>query len=72
MLQAQSRMTNLQFELIKMFNYELGNQELRDIKSLLADYFQRKIDSELDKLWEEKEWTNDTMSQILNEHPKRR
>jgi hypothetical protein len=71
MVQAQNRMTNLQFEIVKMFNYELNNNELVEIKNLLANYFQNKIDRNVDKLWTDNGWTNDTMWQILNEHPKR-
>ncbi|MDR3181174.1 MAG: hypothetical protein LBT61_04515 [Prevotellaceae bacterium] len=71
MTQVQNRMTNLQFEIVKMFNYELNNNELVEIKDLLANYFQSKIDRNTDKLWTDRGWTNNTMSQILNEHPKR-
>jgi hypothetical protein len=71
MTQVQNRMTNLQFEIVKMFNYELNNNELVEIKNLLANYFQNKIDRNMDKLWADNGWTNDTMRQILNEHPKR-
>jgi hypothetical protein len=70
MTQVQNRMTNLQFEIVKMFNYELNNSELVEIKNLLAGYFQSKIDRNMDKLWTDNGWTNDTMLQILNEHPK--
>jgi hypothetical protein len=71
MTQAQNRMTNLQFEIVKMFNYELNNNELVEIKSLLANYFQNKIDRNIDKLWTDKGWTNDTMLQILHTYPER-
>jgi hypothetical protein len=64
-------MTNLQFEIVKMFNYELNNNELVEIKDLLANHFQDKIDRNMDQLWADNSWTNDTMLQILNEHPKR-
>jgi hypothetical protein len=71
MTQTQNRMTNLQFEIVKMFNYELNSNELVEIKNLLANYFQNKIDRSMDKLWTDNGWTNDTMLQMLNEHPKR-
>jgi hypothetical protein len=71
MTQVQNRMTNLQFEIVKLFNYELNNNELVEIKNLLANYFQNKIDSSVDKLWTDNGWTNDIMLQILSEHPKR-
>ncbi|MDR3187717.1 MAG: hypothetical protein LBT94_00835 [Prevotellaceae bacterium] len=64
-------MTNLQSELVKMFRYELSANELMEIKNLLASYFQTKIDRSVDTLWADNGWTNDTMLQILNEHPTR-
>jgi hypothetical protein len=38
---------------------------------LLANYFKDKIDRDMDKVWVANGWSNDTMRQILNEHPKR-
>jgi hypothetical protein len=71
MAQVQNSMTNLQSELVKMFRYELSANELMEIKNLLASYFQTKIDRSVDTLWADNGWTNDTMLQILNEHPTR-
>ncbi|MDR3366853.1 MAG: hypothetical protein LBO71_07805 [Prevotellaceae bacterium] len=71
MAQVQNRMTKLQSEIVKMFNYELNNNELIEIKSLLANYFQNKVDRNMDKLWTDNGRTNEAMLQILNEHPKR-
>lgn len=39
--QAQlQKLTELQFELLKMFSYQLSQEQLLDIKKLLADYFE--------------------------------
>ncbi|MFN4254911.1 MAG: hypothetical protein ACK4Q5_07890 [Saprospiraceae bacterium] len=57
----QHRLTNLQLELIKLFKYDPPEEQLMEIKQLLADYFAQKISDEMDTLWEERGWTEDTM-----------
>lgn len=68
MAQSTNRLTNLQLELIKLFNYNLDEKQLLEIKDLLAKYFAGKATEEADKVWKEKGLTNDTMDSWLNEH----
>jgi hypothetical protein len=63
-----NRLTNLQLELIKLFSYKLDEKQLLEVKSLLAKYFADKATWEMDKIWEEKGLTNETMDTWLNEH----
>lgn len=68
-MQAQSqKLTNLQLELLKVFSYQLNIQQLNDIKTLLANYFAQQATQEMDKLWEENNWDNDTMMEWSNEY----
>jgi hypothetical protein len=66
-MQAQ-KLTNLQLELLKIFSYQLNQQQLSDIKNLLANYFAQQATQEIDKLWEENNWDNNTMTNWANEH----
>jgi hypothetical protein len=66
-MQAQ-KLTNLQLELLKVFSYQLNQQQLTDIKNLLANYFAAQATQEMDKLWEENNWDNNTMTNWANEH----
>jgi len=68
MAQSTNRLTNLQLELLKLFKYNLNQKQLLEVKDLLAKYFADKATQEMDKLWEEKELTNETMDSWLNEH----
>ena len=47
------KLTNLQLELLKVFNYELNEQQLTDIRDLLAKYFAEQATQEMDKNWEQ-------------------
>ena len=62
------KLTNLQLELLKIFSYQLKPQQLTDIKNLLANYFAEQATQETDKLWEENNWDNYTMTEWANEH----
>ena len=68
MRHSTNRMTNLQLELIKLFNYNLSQQQLLEVKDLLARYFANNATEEADKIWEAKGLTNETMDSWLNEH----
>ena len=65
---STNKLTNLQLELVKIFSYDLKENQLREIRSLLAQYFAEKATTEADKLWKEKGWSNKTMTKWANEH----
>lgn len=67
-MNTSGKLTNLQIELLKMFNYELPEDQLSDIKKLLGKYFAETASREADKLWDENNWTNDTMEKWAKEH----
>lgn len=62
------KLTNLQLELLKVFSFELSEEQVLEIRSLLANYFAEKATEEADRLWEAKGWTDETMEQWANEH----
>ena len=63
-------LTNLQLELLKLFSLDLSDDQLIEIKRLIANYFAEKASDEMDKLWEEKGWTNETMDEWLKDDVK--
>ena len=62
------RLTNLQLELLKTFSYDLSEEQLLEIKNLLAKYFAQKATSEMDKFWEENDWSDETIEKLAEEH----
>lgn len=51
-----------------MFRYELDEKQLLEIRDLLARYFADRATEEMDRLWEERGWTEDTMEEWSEEH----
>ena len=64
------KLSNLQFEILKLYRFKLDDNQLIDIKKILAKYFAEKATKEFDKLWEENSRSNETMDEWLNETEK--
>ena len=62
------KLTNLQIELVKLFEYQVEEKQLLEIRDLLARYFAAEATKEMDSLWQQNGWTNDTMKEWANTH----
>jgi hypothetical protein len=67
-MEATKKLTNLQIELLKLFQYNLPDTQLAEIKNMLAKYFAETATGEMDKLWQENNWNDKTMKDWANEH----
>ena len=61
-------MSNLQLELLKLYAHHVSDDELKDIKKMLAECFARKVDKEMDQLWNENNWDQKTIQDWKTEH----
>lgn len=67
-MKTTSKITNLQQELLKIFSFELSEKQLLDVKDILASYFSNAATNEMDKLWDEKKWSDKSMKKLAKEH----
>ena len=63
-----AKLTNLQLELLQTFSYTLPDEQLIEIRQLLAQYFLDKVDTEMDNLWQEKGWHTATIDEWAKGH----
>ena len=61
-------MSNLQLELLRLYGNGVSEENLREIKKTLAKYFADKATYAMDKVWDEKGLTEQTMIDWTNEH----
>jgi hypothetical protein len=54
-------LTSLQLELLKTFSRPIPDEQVLEIKQLLANYFAQKVDEGVDALFAEKGWDNSTI-----------
>ncbi len=68
MITAPHKFSNLQLELLKLFSHQITDQELLDIKDLLARYFAQRATEAMDDLWESHNLNDSTVDEWLNDH----
>lgn len=64
----KKKLSNIQLELLNMFQYDINEQQLLEVKKLLTNYFAECATKEMDRLWEDNQWDNETMKNWANEH----
>lgn len=60
-------LSNLQIELLQLYSQGVSDEDLVAIKRLIANYFANNASNEMDKLWEENNWSNETMDEWLSD-----
>jgi hypothetical protein len=63
MVQLNTPLSNLQLELLKLYARNVSQEDLLQIKYMLARYFAQKATDLADKVWVEKELDADTILQ---------
>jgi hypothetical protein len=61
MIAQTGTLSNLQLELLKLYSTGIPEQQLLDIKLMLAAYFAETIDREISLLWDERGWNDSTL-----------
>ena len=64
--ETSPQFSNMQLELLRLYSRNLSDEELGEIKQLLARYFAGKLSRRADQMWEEKDWTNEKMEEFLH------
>ena len=67
-MQAARKLSNLQLELLKVFSFDISDEQVKEIKSLLVAYFAEKVTSEMDALFEANDWGEEKIEEWSKEH----
>ena len=66
--QITTPFSNAQLELLKLFSNDLKEQELQELKQILLTFKFKRVTKMVDEIWDEKGWTEETMTEFLNTH----
>lgn len=64
---ASQPLTPMQKELLKMFSFDHSDEYAMEIKKIICDYYQKKIDKEFDKLFAEGKLSMEYLDSLTNE-----
>jgi hypothetical protein len=62
-----SALSNVQLELLKLYSTNLSEQDILELKDVLARFYAEKSIELADKVWDQKGYTNEDMDFILND-----
>lgn len=66
-MEVSAKLNDLQLDLLKMFSHNISDSQLIEIRELLKNFFANKAVEEMDKLWDENNWDDDTIEKLVNE-----
>lgn len=61
-------LSNIQLELLKLYSTDISDEDLLQIKQMIAHYFAQKAIAAADKVWDDNEWTNEDAMRMVNAH----
>ena len=64
---ASSYLTPLQINFLKLFSVDQSDEFVMEIKKVINDYLQKKIDDEMDKLFIEGKLSMEYLNSLTNE-----
>lgn len=66
MFKKQQLSSNMQVELLKLYATGISDENLAEIKEVIAKFLFEKVQDKADKIWEEKKYNQDTLNKWLN------
>jgi hypothetical protein len=64
--QIQAPMSTIQMELLKMYAFNPSEEDLVNVKNLLANYFATKLTTKIEQAVEERDITEQDLEEWLN------
>ncbi len=61
-------LTNLQLELLRVYSWQVSDEDIGEIRKLLANYFAQKAMDKADSMWDKNQWTSQDTVQLASEH----
>lgn len=63
---ANPPLSNVQAELLKLFSVNLPEEQLVELKRVMANFLLESARNKADKIWDEKEYSDDKLYKLLN------
>lgn len=57
-----------QLEILRLFSRGLDEEDMREIKKLIAGYLAEKVSRLADEAWENNNWSDEDMKRLLETH----
>ena len=67
-MKQETALNEAQMSILRLLGSMKTVEEVDELRQIICDYYARKVDEEVDKLWESGQWDNEKNEAILDEH----
>lgn len=67
-MESTTKLNSMQMFMLKIFDRQMNSKQEQEIKQLLAEYFAKQIDEEMDVIVESRSLTQKDLDKALNTH----
>ena len=57
-----------QRDFLRLLAHFTKEEEVKELNDLVCEYYARKVDEEMDRLWDEGKWSEEMINETLKEH----
>lgn len=65
-MQTSHKFSNIQLELLKLYANDVSDEDLMVFHNFISKYFAEKAIKEANKLWDEQNWDNSKIDELLS------
>ncbi len=65
--QPRGPLNEAQMSVLRMLGHMKTVEEVEELRKVIRDYYARKIDEEMDRLWDEGKWSQAHIDALMNE-----
>ena len=55
-------------DFLRLLAHFTKEEEVKELNDLVCEYYARKVDEEMDRLWDEGKWSEGKIEETLQEH----
>ena len=67
-IMASTVLNEAQLSILRLLGSMKTVEEVDELRQVICDYYARRVDEEVDKLWESGQWDDEKNEAVLNEH----
>ena len=68
MIQETVGLNEAQLDFLRLLAHFTTKEEVSELNELVCEYYARKVDEEMDRLWNEGKWSKEKIEETLHEH----
>lgn len=67
-MEQAKTLNEAQLSILRLLGSMKTIEEVNELRQIICEYYARRVDEEMDKLWESGQWDNEKNEAILKEH----